>query len=530
MVDVVVNNYLAVLCPPPKDDQAITDRKDRQRLKGLQRHLGRHGNDRGKKGSGHLEYSCLKGKYTLRHTLRLTAPAYFNFCATGEKLKPATTKQHVWNPKHTFLSNTFKMSSSRNRGRPPLHPPKREKTPAEIIEEKMAAMAADPNADIVYWTEKGPDAKGWDIICPEYKILTEAFRGGYGWWDLTEGKGQHLLPKPKPYKIVHISSEELKVIRMKEAEAEAAAAAAAKAAKEAEYARYREAAQRKRYMEEMAAEDARAAELRAAERAAEEAAALKLAFYESRSAAILQEIRDLPAHCWCESYLVDYIVDRVIAYEGKDLDELLTRICPVVEKEGMLFYTPLNSPELPFQELAPPPPPLTLPPPLPMVNLPALPQFVCPPTDAAAFLSQPAFLLYDVSMSPAIRADGQRMYVPTSWLQYAIPYGPPPLPPQLQQMEMKCSDPICRCNIYPPLPPDCGDPACETCYPPPPQPAPQPASQPPPLPVIKAVLVESKPQKLPGLLPTPSTPPINIKIRKLRMPSKKRVAQLLAKK
>ena len=37
--------------------------------------------------------------------------------------------------------------------------PVKEKTPAEIIDEKMAAMAADPEAIPVYWTENGPDAK-----------------------------------------------------------------------------------------------------------------------------------------------------------------------------------------------------------------------------------------------------------------------------------------------------------------------------------------------------------------------------------
>lgn len=416
-------------------------------------------------------------------------------------------------------------SSTWRKGRPPLHPPihvKREKTNAEIIEEKMAAMAADPNAEIVYWTENGPDAKGWDIICPEYKILTEAFKGGYGWWDLTEGRGKHLLPKPKPYKVVHITREELKIIRQKEAAEEAVQAEVAKAAKEAEYARYREAAQRKRFAEEMAAEDALAAAVRAAEMAAEEAAAQKVAFYESMAEAVLQEIRDLPGNCWCESYLVDFIAGKVYGYDTKDIDELLTRICPVVEKEGMLFYTPLSSPDFPVVTETLAPPPLALSPSLPLLEVPPFPQFVCPPDDPVAYLSQPSFLLYGFSMSPAIALSGQRMYVPTEWLQYAIPYGPPPLPQLQQPVEYTCIDPYCSCNIWPPLPSDCGNSVCDTCYPT----APAPATA--PLPVVKAVLVQRKRAKLPPILPTPPTPPINIKIRKLRMPSKNQIAKLLA--
>ena len=81
-------------------------------------------------------------------------------------------------------------------------------------------VVEDPKAEIVYWTENGTDEKSWNIIFPEYKVLTEAFRGGYGWYDLTEGRGQHLLPKPKPYKIVKVSSAELKAIRAKEAKEE----------------------------------------------------------------------------------------------------------------------------------------------------------------------------------------------------------------------------------------------------------------------------------------------------------------------
>jgi hypothetical protein len=449
----------------------------------------------------------------------------------------------------------------------------REKTPAEIIEEKMAIMAAHPDAVPVYWTEHGPDAKGWDVIFPEYKILSEAFKGGYGWWDLTEGRGQHLLPKPRPYKIVHISKAELKVIRDREAVEEAAAAAAAKAAKEAEFAAYRAAAARKKELELMAAEDLLAAAVREAERETARKAAEKALFYSALSTvlieeilaipddsitadcaadlflqrmanydaedhvpilervapavdskiraaekhrsvdatikAIMAEIRGLPAHLLYEDYLADLVAERIQGFAPTDQERMIVSIVSAVEKENMLFYTPVGSPEVEPAAAAQPPPPLSLTAPYPCPPL-MPPQLIAPPEDTASFLAQPPFPLCGTTYIPAyLLSTNQRMYVPISFLEYALRPPPPPPPPP---KDTPCTDPNCRLCAPPllPTPTYCGD-NCPTCNPPP------------QLPVVKARLVTPP-------LPTYPTPEMmkNIKIRKMRMPRMSRIQRILA--
>ncbi len=438
-------------------------------------------------------------------------------------------------------------------------PAPKEKTPAEIVEEKMAAMAAHPDAVTVYQTEKGIDAKGWHIMNPEYKIFDDALRGGYGWWDLTEGAGRHLLPKPRPYKIVKVTSAELAVIRAKEAAEEAAAAEEAKAAKEAEFDGYRAAAAAKAAAEAerkaMEAEDARASEIRLAEWKAAQTAQAKeaerLSFISVAVEVLLDMIKALPEHLWTQSYLVDYIVDNVTTCPQDMQDPIIAGICTAVEKEHLIFYTPVCSPELaPMAEPALAPASLELT--APSVPMPA--QLLSPPEDSLEFVKQPPFNLFGTLYTPIAFLNGLRAYIPVAMLESILrqtlcaqtpaaapvpvpepapacgpdcatcfppPATPPPPPPQT------CGPDCLECNPPPPpLPRDCGFADCNECYPAPPPPPPSlPAKLPPllptpttrPLPVVQARLV-----------PTPTTELMkNVKIRKMRMPNMKRLKHLL---
>lgn len=415
-----------------------------------------------------------------------------------------------------------------------LDAPQREKTTAEIVEEKMAAMAAHPNAITVYMTEKGIDAKGWDTVCPEYKIFDAALKGGYGWWDLTEGAGRHLLPKPRPYKIVHITSAELRAIRAKETEEDATT----KAAKEAECAAAQAAELLAAERKAMAAEDERANVLRLeawhAEQAAAKAEAERLQIIDIATDIVLEEIRALPEHYLYQDYLVDYIVDRVAQCPKGTQDPIIERVCTAIEKEGLIFYTPVCSPDLPSATPVNEPPPMDLPAAVPLLQ-----------DDLMEFVRQPPFILFGTLYTPVALLSGLRMYMPAIMLDALLKYALAGSNLQAFLQQQRCGPDCLECNqpqtpLPPPLPKDCGFTDCKECYPPPP-PLPQDCGFadceecfPPP------------PSDLTPLLPTPIARPLpliqarlapqqtsaaelmkNIKIRKLRMPRTNRIQQIL---
>ena len=443
--------------------------------------------------------------------------------------------------------------------------PKR--TPREIIDAKMAAMAADPAAEIVYWTENGPDPKGWDIIFPEYKVLTEAFNGGYGWYDLTEGRGQHLIPKLKPYKIVNITSAELKAMRSgdEERDALAAALAAAKAAQEEKEAEERAAAlaaEKKAQLDKEAEE--RAAALAAAKAAqedkeAEERAAMakedvfsqeveKPVYIAHAVTIIMADIRALPNEHLCLDFLVDFITNRLYNYKSAAREAINIEVCKTVEKEGLLVVTQPSSPTVPSIQVAvvkPPPVARELEP----HNYADIPNF---------FKNNPPFNHVGYKYVPFVNIDGRKLFVPEIYLHSAlhVPLPLPPLlsatPPRLNPFEMKkflASQPIrlasdvfipsvtfdgkhifvsernitafvnktCASTAPPalPLPPQktCCKSRCQICH---------------PLPVVKAVIVNRPPPSDIKIIKAVTLYPPNIRIQKLRMPRMKRLQQLIA--
>jgi hypothetical protein len=418
------------------------------------------------------------------------------------------------------------------RARPP--PVKREKTNADIIEEKMVAMAADPKAVPVYWTDTGPDVTGWDVIFPEFKVLTEAFRGGYGWFDITEGCGRHLLPERQPYKIVHVTKEELKAIRAKE-KAEEEALRAEDRAKEREEMALRAKEEEVRQAERRAREAEK--ERRRHEALQEEMARVAMAEEDSRMKAVLESerrqvqkakddaeqvhwaiariltgIRALPVEYLYSDYLVDYIVDLLSGMEQPTWEAVITGVCSAVEKEQLLFVTPMSSPDLgPICAPADPPP---LEKPLPS------PAFVAQVAEEynkiLAFIRSPWITFNNVMYMPAVDAVKGYQYIPCD-LVLRPPLPPPLPPPSLPPLPPPL--PLCDCTdcCPPPLPPcDCTD-----CCPPPLPPLPpcdcaECCAY--PLPVVKARLVT--PPQTPISLPS-------IIIKKLKMPNTNRIKKLL---
>jgi hypothetical protein len=174
------------------------------------------------------------------------------------------------------------------------------KTAVQINNEAMLEMAKNPNAISVYLTEKGFDAESWDVIYPETKIFNRALRDGCGWYDLIYDRGRFLMPKPQPYKIVEISYAELQKIRANE---KAERIAAQKAAEEKRYAEIRKA---------------------------------KLAFYDKTVTAILTKIRTIPKELLDMSYLVDFIVDQLGEFSKEDSEEIIERLYPYIESEGLI--------------------------------------------------------------------------------------------------------------------------------------------------------------------------------------------------
>lgn len=401
--------------------------------------------------------------------------------------------------------------------------PKR--TPREIIDAKMAAMAADPAAEIVYWTENGPDPKGWDIIFPEYKVLTEAFNGGYGWYDLTEGRGQHLIPKLKPYKIVNITSAELKAMRSGDEERDALAAA--KAAQETKEAEERAA---------MAKEDVFSQEVE------------KPVYITHAVTIIMADIRALPNEHLCLDFLVDFITNRLYNYKSAAREAINIEVCKTVEKEGLLVVTQPTSPTVPSIQVAVVKPPPVARDPDPH-NYADIPNF---------FKNNPPFNHVGYKYVPFVNIDGRKLFVPEIYLHSAlhVPLPLPPLlsatPPRLNPFEMKkflASQPIrlasdvfipsvtfdgkhifvsernitafvnktCASTAPPalPLPPQktCCKSRCQICH---------------PLPVVKAVIVNRPPPSDIKIIKAVTLYPPNIRIQKLRMPRMKRLQQLIA--
>lgn len=386
--------------------------------------------------------------------------------------------------------------------KPPLYPKPVEKTPGEIAEEKIRKMALDPKAIPVYWTENGPDAKGWDIICPEYRILNEAFKGGFSWYDLTEGHGRHLLPEPKPYKIVHVTKEELKVIRAREAEEEALIEAERLAEVKAQERRWREEAEARGRVGAEAAAAAEAEALVAAEAEALAAAAEAEALAAAEAAAadereamaredtlaieiryredleiatdkLIEKIAAMPEEFCTEDNLAELIVDEIRVLPEKDQIPMAEKIVRKVEARQLVFVTPCSSP---YPELADPEPSV---PSVPL-DVPWELVWVCYLLLAhKEFVESAPYFHGDTMYQPVVSLKGERAYYPFK-IQTLSP--PPPLP----------------------------------------------SGPPPPLPVVKARIVptsELRSRRGP-LLPTPSTPPI--KIRKMRMPRMQRLNAFLS--
>jgi hypothetical protein len=282
------------------------------------------------------------------------------------------------------MKNSFSKSSIRQPSAMRIHVPKKvafgmkSSVNTAVVEKPPVQIIEDSKAEIVYWTENGTDKKSWDIIFPEYKVLTEAFRGGYGWYDLTEGHGQHLLPKPKPYKIVKVSSAELKAIRAKEEKEKEEQACEAITAKtknmitdnlsieRTEYeAAEREAAIREAAEREAAIREAAEREAAIREAAERESAACEDTYSEQinmpeyvlhASNKIIAEIQLLDVKFLYQDYLVDFISNRLFHYKDTARDAIATLVCEIVERHGLLnikadIKPALPQPPQPLQQL-----------------------------------------------------------------------------------------------------------------------------------------------------------------------------------
>lgn len=210
-----------------------------------------------------------------------------------------------------------------------------EKTSVEINDEKMAAMAANPDAITVYMTEKGIDPKGWSIVFPEYKVLCDAFKGGYSWHDITVGRGKHLLPKQKPYKIVHVSSTELNTIRAAEAEivTKNAELLCQKQEKERDVMVHKDA---------IGATQKELCELQEKERNAmayEDAISTtqeKQILYEHAIKTIMSDIYVLPQSHRTQEIVTNLVVNRLFNYNAEDRDAIACGVCELIGKENIL--------------------------------------------------------------------------------------------------------------------------------------------------------------------------------------------------
>jgi len=287
----------------------------------------------------------------------------------------------------------------------------------------------DPKAEIVYWTENGPDKKSWDIIFPEYKVLSEAFRGGYGWYDLTEGQGQHLLPKPKPYKIVNVSSSELKAIRAREAEVAQEEQKALTGEKPQE-AYVEKLSMDEKFKKEPAAAELPTAELAAAERTAmaQEDSYSELInmseYISNASNKIMKDIQVLSSDLLNQDYLKDFIYCRLLNYKEKSRESIAILVCEIIESKNMLcnMPLPLPSPQVEKQQLE---------------------------EIKTFFNSNPPFYHGGYKYLPYVYNDGRKLFVPEVYLcnmlgQNIILYHP--LPPLLSAYEFSINQP--ESNIY----------------------------------------------------------------------------------
>lgn len=286
----------------------------------------------------------------------------------------------------------------------------------------------------VYLTQNGFEKRDWDIMFPEYSVLTEAFKGGLGWYDLTEGRGKHLLPQPKPYKVVKVTVEELKKIRAQEA---------------APF----EAAQRIKELQQMATEDKLSENMRSTDlqneqrqkeiqaMANEDKAAQNYELCERIIIFILDSLRKMTGKK-NKDYIVDFIVNHISKLDTRIQEYCVQRICQVVENEDLIFTTPPPSPTVtPVCNDRPPSPvPQQLP-----------PQLTNPPLEFYAFLKQPWFMYNQVMYKPFISVSGARLYVPTIYFENLKTYELPPQPIPLQQ-PVKIQYKETYCQMYYPLP------------------------------------------------------------------------------
>lgn len=386
-----------------------------------------------------------------------------------------------------------------------MKPP--EKTPAMIAEEKLAAMAKDPNAVTVYKSiEKGFDAESWNFLFPEVQIFNKALKEGYGWYDIMYDRGRHLIPKPIPYKVVEVPDAELKRIRAEQKrKREEAEQKDAKARQEywlsvAQKEKQQETERIAKECARMAAEDdaARQRELpsviAAIVNTLVDTVVAKIDAAAEFVESTLQAIRELPIECLYADYLAEYIADRIGVIPREDHDGVIAALCPRIEKEGLLFVTPTNSPPPELEAVFEPQEPVVVH--VPYCEAPpVLPHMLVYPPNPLQFFLSPPVVINGATYIPSVDPRGGCVYLPEAWTRQArLP--PLPSPP----------------TVAPPLPP------------------PLPPIYPPPLPSTFALTSSSQPPlpkhtRLPPLLPTPTTPPLVFK--KVRIPNLRRIQKFL---
>jgi hypothetical protein len=147
------------------------------------------------------------------------------------------------------------------------------------------------------YVEHGKDMPFHEAF-PEYNVIHNALQGGYSWYDLMHDRGRHLLePKYIP-KLVHVSKEELVVIKKKQAEEE------------------------KRAREE--------------ERLEQEKRVFRYGV-EAGVKRIQQNVAAMEPSARTKDALVDYVSSCLLEYPQEYQDPILETVCPLIEP---LIYLP----------------------------------------------------------------------------------------------------------------------------------------------------------------------------------------------
>ena len=296
--------------------------------------------------------------------------------------------------------------------------------------DKPLSTVNGPEPVHVYLTENGFDKKDWDIMFPEYSVLCEAFKGGYGWYDLTEGKGKSLLPKPKPYKVIRISAAELKVLRAAEKpETTSAAVIAAQIiAQDVSPTLCKKEEVSAVEVAKMSEEDTYSEKMR------------KIEFYDSVVKNIIADVRNMDKQLRTMTYLTDYISESIKKHDKNYWNYMVDSISKVIESECLIYKAP--PPEsTPAAESAPAaestPPPEPVPAAEPSFEYTPDEKPTPPPklnnrsADFYQFLKQKWFTYNGVMYKPFISVSGARFFVPASWFE-DLPVVEPPPPAPMQ--------------------------------------------------------------------------------------------------